>query len=149
MENVNWLSLIIAVLLPTIIGFIYYNKALFGNSWMQSIGKTEEDLKGGNMALMMGISLVMSFLIAFFLMNFNNGPGQEGQFDSFGHGATHGVMLSFFLVIPVLVSNGLFEQKSWKNTLINAGYWILTLALMGGVVDAMNHWPNEVMVNLG
>ena len=28
--------------------------------------------------------------------------------------------------------------------LINIGYWIVSLALMGGVLDAMNHWPNAM-----
>lgn len=144
MENVNWLSLILATLTPMILGFIYYHKALFGNAWMNSIGMTEEKAKSANMGMVMGISLVMSFLIAFFLLQFNNGPGQEGVFDTFGHGAAHGAILSVFLIIPIFVTNGLFEQKSWTNIFLNAGYWILTLAIMGGIVDAMNHFPNTM-----
>lgn len=142
MENVNWLSLIIAALVPMVMGFIYYHKALFGTAWMETIGMTEEKAKEANMGLTFGLSLVMAFLMAFFLMGFNNGLGQEGEFDTFGHGAAHGIIISLFLVVPIFVTNGLFEQKSWKNILINAGYWILTLAIMGGIVDAMNHWPN-------
>ena len=142
MENVNWLSLVIATLVPMILGFIYYHKALFGNAWMDSIGMTEEKVKSANMGKIMGISLVMSFLIAFFMMNFCNGAGQEGEFDTFKHGVAHGAIISVFLIIPIFVSNGLFEQKSWTNILINAGYWLLTLAIMGGILDAMNHFPN-------
>lgn len=29
--------------------------------------------------------------------------------------------------------------------LINVFYWIITLALMGGILDAMNHWQNIPM----
>ena len=123
-----------------VMGFIYYNKALFGKAWMDSIGMTEEKAKQANMGLVMDISLVMSFLIAFFMMNFCNGLGQEGEFDTFKHGVAHGVIISFFFVIPIFITNGLFEQKSWKNMIINAGYWIITLALMGGILDAMNHF---------
>jgi hypothetical protein len=140
MENVSWLSLVIATLIPMVVGFIYYHKAVFGNAWLVSIGKTEEDLKGGNMVMMMGISLVMAFLIAFFMLSFCNGEGQEGNFDTFKHGAAHGVIISLFFVIPIFVTNGLFERKPWSNIFINAGYWIITLALVGGVVDAMNHF---------
>ncbi len=78
------------------------------------------------------------------MMNFNNGVGQEGEFDTFKHGAAHGAILSVFLVMPIFITNGLFEQKSWKNMLINIGYWLITLAIMGGIVDAMNHWPNTM-----
>ncbi len=141
MENINWLSLVLATLVPIAIGFVYYHKALFGKAWMASIGMTEEKQKEGNMAMILGISLVMSFLIAFFMLNFCNGAGQEGEFDTFKHGAAHGGILSVFLIIPIFITNGLFEQKSWSNMLINAGYWIITLALMGGILDSMNHFP--------
>jgi hypothetical protein len=140
MGTINWLSIIIAAFIPMIMGFIYYHKALFGKAWMDSIGMTEEKAKQANMGMMFGISLVMSALMAFFLLGFNNGTGQEGEFDTFKHGVAHGIIVSLFLVIPIFVTNGLFEQKSWKNILINAGYWLLTLGLMGGIVDAMNHW---------
>ena len=125
-------------------GFIYYHKALFGKAWMDSIGMTEEKAKEANMPVVFGISLVMAFFIAFFLLNFNNGPGQEGGFDTFKHGAFHGVFITIVLVMPIFITNGLFEQKSWKNMLINILYWMITLAIMGGIVDAMNHWPNEM-----
>ena len=144
MENVNWLSLVIATLIPMVMGFVYYHKALFGKAWMASIGMTEEKQKEANMAVVFGTSLVMSFLIAFFMMNFCNGAGQEGEFDTFKHGAAHGAIISFFFVIPIFITNGLFEQKSWTNMLINAGYWLITLALMGGVLDAMNHFSGTV-----
>jgi hypothetical protein len=29
---------------------------------------------------------------------------------------------------------------------INTGYWAVTLALMCGLLDAMNHWPNELTI---
>ena len=143
MGTINWLSMVIATLIPLVVGFIYYNKNLFGTAWMNSLGKTEEDLKKGNKAVIFGLSIVLSFLLAFFLLNFNNSPGQEGEFDTFKHGAFHGFFISVVVGIPIMVINGLFELKKAKNMLINIGYWILTLVLMGGVVDAMNHWPNS------
>ncbi|MBT8267941.1 MAG: DUF1761 domain-containing protein [Flavobacteriaceae bacterium] len=142
MEPINWLSMVIATLTPLVVGFIYYNKNVFGKAWLISLGKTEEDLKQGNKALIFGLSIVLSFLLAFFLLNFNNSPGQEGEFDTFRHGAWHGIFISVVVGIPIMVINGLFELKKAKNLLINIGYWVLTLALMGGVIDAMNHWPN-------
>lgn len=147
MENINWLSLVLATLVPMVMGFIYYHKALFGTAWMESIGMTEEKAKTANMGVVFGLSLLMSFLMSFFLLGYVNGAGQEGElgeFDTFKHGAFHGALVSLFLVIPAFITNGLFEQRSWKNMLINAGYWILTLTLMGGIIDAMNHFPNSM-----
>ena len=142
MEQINWLSLIIATLTPTIVGMIYYHPKIFGTVWMKSIGLTEEDFKSQNRVLLFIISLVMSFILSFFLTNFNNSTGQEGEFDTFGHGAFHGLVLSLFIIMPVLVTGGMYELKKFKNITINLVYWIITLALMGGIVDVMNHWPN-------
>jgi len=142
MGDINWLSLIIAAILPSILGFAWYSPMLFGKAWMDSIGMTEEKARSGNMPLNMGLSLVLSFFLAFFLLATVNGMGQEGEFDTFKHGAFHGLLLGILVVIPTFITNGLFEQRAWKTMLINVAYWTLTLALMGGVIDAMNHWPN-------
>lgn len=138
--TINWLSVVIATLIPMIVGFIYYHPKVAGTAWMQSIGMTEEKAREANMAVTFGLSLVLSFLLAFFLMNNVNGPFQEGEFDTFKHGAFHGVIVGLLVAVPVMVTNGLFEQKSAKNLIINTLYWVLTMALMGGVLDAMNHW---------
>ncbi len=142
METINWISLIISTLIPIVVGFIYYHKNLFGKAWMNSLGITEEDLEKGNKVLILGVSLVMSFLLSFFLLNFNNSEGQEGQFDNFAHGAWHGFFVAFVVGMPILFISGLFELKKIKNLIINVIYWMITLSIMGGILDAMNHWPN-------
>ena len=143
MPQPNWLALVIATLIPMIIGFAYYHKSVFGKAWMTSLGLTDEDLKKGNMAVIFGVSILMSFLLSWFLLINVDGPGQEGSYDSFKHGVFHGVEIALLVAMPVLVTNGLFERKNFKNLAINTGYWLLTLALMGGVIDAMNHWPDQ------
>lgn len=142
MDHVNWLSLPVAGLIPLVTGFIWYHKAVFGKAWMEAVGMTEEKARQGNMGLVFGVSFVLSVLLAFFMMFNVNSPGQEGQYDTFKHGAFHGVLVGVLVAIPVLVTNSLFEQRSGKSMLINAGYWVVTITLIGGVADAMNHWPN-------
>jgi len=143
MENVNWLSMVLATLVPMVLGFLWYSPMLFGKAWMEAIGMTEEKQRSGNMPVMMGLSILMAFLLSFFFINFNNAPGQEGDFDSFGHGAFHGVIL-FLIFATMYVSNALFEQRSGKAMLINLAFWLLCCIVMGGILDAMNHWPNTV-----
>ncbi len=143
----NFLALIVAAFIPTIVGFIWYNPKVFGTAWMQSIGKTEKELEQGfNMPLVMGISFVLSFLLAFgldFIIEFIHKDVVDGQLvfgsnHSFGHGFLHGFMLSIFLAIPILVTNGLFERRSFKNLAIHIGYWMLTFGLIGGLTDMWN-----------
>ena len=161
--EINWLAIIVAALVPTVIGFVWYNPKVFGKAWMQASGVTEEKMKGGNMAVIFGVSLLLSFFLAFFtqfltihqthlgslLMNepgFNDPTSEVGKlmadmmskygsnFRSFGHGALHGVLAGLFLILPVLGTNALFERKGFKYIAINVGYWIVTLAIMGGIV---------------
>jgi len=143
MPQPNLLAIVIAALIPMIMGFIYYHPKVFGKVWMDSLGLKEEDLKKGNMGAIMGISLVMSVLLSFFMLVNVDGPGQEGEFDTFKHGVFHGVLIGIMVAMPVLVTNGLFERKNLKNLAINTLYWIITIGLMGGVIDMLNHWPNE------
>ena len=62
------LIVFIAALVPMVMGFIWYNPKVFGTAWMQASGLTPETaMKGFNMPLIMGISLFVSFLLAFSL----------------------------------------------------------------------------------
>jgi hypothetical protein len=55
---------------------------------------------------------------------------------TFKHGAFHGVLISIMIVLPVFATNALFEQKSFKYVAINVGYWVVTFALMSGLLNA-------------
>lgn len=146
MDNINWLSMVLATITPMFIGFFYYHNAVFGKAWMDSISMNDENVKQLNTTVAFGVSIILSFLLSFFLLNFNNdGINQEGDFDTFAHGVWHGSFIAVTVVTPVIVTNGFFGRKSWKNMLVNIFYWVITLALMGGILDAMNHWENVLM----
>lgn len=51
----------------------------------------------------------------------------------FGHGAMHGGFFALFFVGPIFWINALFERRNWKYMLLHTGYWVVCLALMGGV----------------
>jgi hypothetical protein len=124
-----------------VLGFIYYHEKVFGKAWMESLGMTKADAMKTNMAVLFGTSFAMSVLLAWYILYDVDGPGQEDVFDSFKHGAFHGLLLGVLVAMPVMITNGLFERKKWKTMLINVGYWIICMVLMAGVLDAMNHSP--------
>ncbi len=139
--DINWIGFILAVLTPTVVGFFYYSNFAFGPMWMESIGMTEEKAKEANMGLVFGLSFLMSLVLAFFMLGFCNGPGQDvPEFDTFKHGAAHGAIVSLFLLLPTTITNGLYEQRKWKNMFLHIGYWLITLSLMGGILDHFHHW---------
>ena len=153
----------VAGLIPLIIGFIWYNPKVLGTAWMNAAGLTEEKLKGANMGLIFFLTYIFSSLLASSLLSITihqlgfqstlmneEGFGKEGSeimiyisyfiskyganFRTFKHGALHGTIAGIFLALPIVAVNALFERKSWKYIWINAGFWILSMMLMGGVV---------------
>jgi len=55
-------------------------------------------------------------------------------FHTFKHGAFHGTVLAIFTILPVIATSAMFERKGFKYIAINAGYWIVCLAIMGAIV---------------
>ena len=53
---------------------------------------------------------------------------------TFGHGALHGAMSGVFVALPIIGTNALFERKGAKYILVNSGYWIATMTVMGAIV---------------
>lgn len=163
--DINFLAVLVAAVVPMIIGFIWYNPKVFGNAWMHAAGVTEEKIKSANMAVIFLVSFLLSFLLAFFsqslvihqfhvsaaffdyreqLKDLNSTEGAlfKQVMDlvgtghrTFKHGAFHGVLSGLFIVMPIIAINALFERKGFKYIAINAGYWIVCLAIMGGIVS--------------
>ncbi|MDZ4708590.1 MAG: DUF1761 domain-containing protein [Saprospiraceae bacterium] len=142
MENkINYLALALSTLIPMVIGFIYYHPKVAGTAWMQANGFTQESLGKGPKPIMFLIALILSFLLSMFVSFNVTGPGQEvdangHSFVTFQHGVFHGVILSVVFVAPILGTMGIFEKKSMKWFLVNEGYWLITLCLMGGILSA-------------
>ncbi len=156
--EMNFLILAAAALIPMVMGFIWYNPKILGTAWMKETGMTEEKAKTANMPLILGLSYLFSFFLAVVLQNivihqwsvFSLVGGdaeamltgvpaammaEYGEvFRTFGHGAFHGTFVGIFFSFPVLATNGMFEQRSWKLILINSAYWAICFALMGGVI---------------
>jgi len=118
---------------------------------------TEESAKKGNMAKIFGLTFVFAFMLAFIMMPLTIHQfgalgmvgGDESKalpsyaafmsdyqdaFRTFKHGALHGFMSGLFIALPVVATNSLFEQKSFKYVAITSGYWILVMTLMGAII---------------
>ena len=133
-----YLAQALAAIVPMIVGFLWYNPKTFENAWMDTIGMTREKMESGNMAITMGVSLIMAFILTLHLSYFVNHPSSFGgppSSDTFGHGAFHGAFTALLIALPIIGTKAIFEQRGFKYVLINLGYWIVTLALMGGVLD--------------
>jgi Protein of unknown function (DUF1761) len=152
------LTALVAAVTTFLTGFIWYHPKVFGTAWMKAEGLTEDQLKKGNMAKIFGLSFVFAFILGFLPLH----TGVIHQFGALGmiggdiesakpsyaafmadygdayrtfkHGAFHGTLLGLFFVLPVIAINGLYSHKSFKLIFITSGYWVITLAIMGGII---------------
>lgn len=156
----NFWLIPVAGLIPLFTGFIWYNPKVFGNTWMKSAGLNEESMKGANMALIFFLCYVFGCILSSALMTivihqFGFNSVMQGdttqvtadymkhfsetygnRFRTFKHGALHGTISGFFIAMPIIGTAALFERKGFKYIAVHTGYWMLTLALMGGVLCA-------------
>jgi hypothetical protein len=104
---------------------------------MTLVGMTPEKIaaaKSKGMAMSYGLmfigSLCMSFVLAHSLIFASTYTNTTG--------AIAGVMVGFWswlgFVAPVTLGSVLWENKSWKLWLLNNGYYIVTLVVMGIVL---------------
>jgi len=160
----TWYAILGATFVPLIIGAFWYNKKVLGTAWMNASGVTEEKMKGANMGLIFGLTLLFSLFASLalysivihqghvysllaneasakdpaselgkWLADFNSRFGDS--FRTFKHGAFHGTIAGILFALPVLGVNALFERHGFKYIAINTGFWIISLALMGGIIS--------------
>lgn len=65
---INYLAVLVAGLVPMVVGMIWYSPAVFAKKWLVLIGKTEEEIKksgpGKAYAISTLASLLMSYVMA-------------------------------------------------------------------------------------
>ena len=112
---------------------------------MKESGLTEENLKGGNVLMIFGTSLLYAFFISFVLQYLTiHQTGTIGMiggdssiakpsyfafmndygtaFRTFKHGALHGFMTGLFFAVPIIGTNALCERRSFKYTFVTGGF---------------------------
>ena len=142
---INWLAVIVAGLIPSIMGAIFYGP-LFEKQWLSSLGKSKEEMIPSNMGLTYGLAIIMAMLLSINMKltiemihrDVINGELAFNSFNTFGHGAFHGLLMCLFIVAPIIVSLSLFQKNSGKNILLNVVFWCITMTLMGGILDSWN-----------
>ncbi len=127
----NYLAILVATVSTFLLGGIWYSPVLFGRTWMQEMGFTDESLKArGDAGRIMGVSFVLELIMAFNLAAF------IGAKASLSFGLFAGAAAGFGWVALAFGVTYLFERKSLRLFLINAGYHGVALTIMGAILGA-------------
>ncbi len=134
--EINYLAVIVAGLIPMITGAIWYGP-LFGQKWMDLMGKTEEELKAGfNPAKSYGVTFVMAIITAYVMAHVMATWG-----DAYGaEGIVSGIQTGFWLWLGFVLTIGwqrvAFENVNMTLWMLNTLYNLVTLILMGILLAA-------------
>lgn len=159
----NFIIISLSALIPLIVGAVWYNPKVLGTAWMNANGFNSDYKSKNKIGLIMLLSYMFNFFLGTMLMiivihqfgffsTLMSDPtltevGSETyiyaqdfmerfgeNYRTFKHGAFHGIMFTLFAVLPIIGTHALYESKNFKYIAIHVGYWIVSLALMGGVI---------------
>lgn len=160
--EINWYIVLATGIIPNILGFVWYGP-LFGKLWIAEAGVNPQP-ENVNMVKMVSLTLLFGVMLAvgltpivihqmgvqsvlmspdFFTPDsevakyFSDFMTKYGDnYRTFKHGALHGGIAGIFLLLPVMGCNAMYENKSLKYVLLNAGFWTVCAILMGGIICA-------------
>lgn len=128
MNGINLWAVLAAGVSAFMLGGAWYSPLLFGKAWQRATGLSDEQLKGGNPAVIFGGSFVLSLLAAFVFAMF------LGPRPAIGLAVGAGAAAGLCWVAASFGINYLFERKSLALFLINGGYSTFQFTLYGLVL---------------
>jgi len=130
--GVNILAVLAATLSAMVLGFIWYGKFFLGTAWMREAGLREEDIKPADAARGFAVSIVISLVQCILLAWLMKASGQDDILGGLCLGAVTGIGFAAF----TLIANDRYEQRSFRLSLINAGYRSLQFTIAGFILGA-------------
>jgi hypothetical protein len=113
-------------------GALWYSKGIFGNAWMQGIGKSKEQLEAGFSPWKLVWTFVGSLLAAYGLARIMSWiPGA-----TLSTGIMVGLLAGICFIFAPMSINDVMEGRPCKLTVINIIYHMIGFVLMGIVIGA-------------
>ena len=131
MQEINYLAVLVAALSAFVVGGLWYSPLLCGTAWMRANNFTEDQVNGFSKARMFGCAVPLLLIMAMNLAIFRADDKTDWVW-----GLTAGLLAGVGWVATGIAVVGLFENKSWTYILINAGYNVVSFALMGLIIGA-------------
>lgn len=115
-------AILIAGIISTGIGFVWYHPKAFGVAWMRLSGITPEQASGPWRKWWVMIAGFLAMLVMVSILHL-----QTFAEEDFARAMMHTGWLWLGFVAPVLLGSVLWEHKSPKLFLINGMYWLVAM----------------------
>ena len=130
-SSINWLAVIAATLMFYALGALWYSPLLFVKTWMKELNFTKDDSKKANLAKIIPLTFILSFIMVTNLAFFLSDPKVDA-----GSGALYGFLTGFGWVAMAMILTALYEMRGWRYMLINGGYMVVGFTLSGVILGA-------------
>jgi hypothetical protein len=132
--HINYLAILVATIIMFGLGALWYSPVMFAKPWLSSLGKTEEqlqeDARQRSMTLTFGMSFLAYFVMAFVMSHVIDYAAAKTLSD--------GIRTGFWLWLGLVATTGLvlslFESRSLRLYLIDMGYHLVGMLIMGGIL---------------
>jgi hypothetical protein len=131
MPDVNMLAVLLCAVSSLVLGGIWYSPILFAKPWQRAAGLSEEQAASGNLAMIFGLSFLLSLIAAFVFAMF------LGREFGLGPAIAAGASAGLCWVAASFGINYLFERRPLRLWLINGGYHTLQFTLFGLILGLM------------
>lgn len=139
MDSVNYLAVLVAAIAAFVLGGLWYGP-VFGKQWMALMGMTKEKMEAEkskgvakSYILMFIGSLVMAYILSYVVMAMAPYLAAMGTIGALA-GLEIGICMWLGFVAPVTMGSVLWEGRPWKLWFLNAGYYVVSLAVMGAIL---------------
>jgi len=129
--HINFLAVVVAAIVSYVIATVWY-AVIFGKAWQKLTGVLDMKSTPANIVLSFIGSFVMSFVLYHLITFSNYYLGTSGIVGGL-MGGFHG-WLGF--VAPVTLTTKLYEKKRWGLWLLDNGFWLISLFVMGVILSA-------------
>lgn len=151
MLNIYWPAIAASVVSNMVLGFLWYGP-LFGKAWAKEMGMDMSNKPPAKeMYKAMGLMAIGAFLIAYCLaynveawrsvmgasLAAGQMPGMQASQIPMVLAINSALWTTIGYFVPVILNQVAFEGKSWKLFFINAGYYLVALAIMSSI---MAYW---------
>ena len=130
--EINYLAVLVAASVYYVGGALWYSPILFGKSWMNLVGLTEEKLKEGQKNAWKSylIAAISTILISYGIARI------EGYLNviTIGGGLHTGFWTWICFVVTTMATNNSFAGRPFKLVIIDGGYHLYGFVVMGVVL---------------
>jgi hypothetical protein len=135
--EINYLAVLVAVVASMVIGFGFYHRAVFGRTWMELVGHSDETVQGGS-PLVYPVVVVASFLTAWVLAGTTYLAFMFYSGSFLVSALVTGWILWLSFTVARMLVHDIFDTRSLKITGLTALNEFITITAMALIIGI---WP--------